>query len=110
MPSKQNKYMMQKQYLQFNIYNYKRRLNKNEPILYRLTYSYRPTKSGRAVKITGAKTLTFSNIIAHARDEKGLNMIGIIDCHSPEVIMENGRADAIRGVIELDDGGLAQED
>ena len=46
------------------------------------------TKSGRAVKITGAKSLTFSNIIAHARDEKGLNIIGIIDCHSPEVIIE----------------------
>ncbi|WP_053367022.1 endonuclease Q family protein [Bacillus sp. FJAT-27245] len=46
------------------------------------------TRSGRPVKITGAKSLTFSNIISHARNEKGLDMIGIIDCHSPEVIVE----------------------
>ncbi|WP_316569726.1 endonuclease Q family protein [Neobacillus sp. YIM B06451] len=46
------------------------------------------TRSGRPVKITGAKSLTFSNIISHARNEKGLDMIGIIDCHSPEVILE----------------------
>lgn len=46
------------------------------------------TYTGKAVKITGAKSLTFSNIIQHARNEKGLNMIGIIDSHSPEVIME----------------------
>lgn len=46
------------------------------------------TKSGRAVKITGAKSLTFSNIIRHARDYKGLNMIGVIDSHSPEVLDE----------------------
>lgn len=52
------------------------------------------TKSGRPVKITGAKSLTFSNIISHARNEKGLDMIGIIDCHSPEVITE------MEGLIE----------
>lgn len=46
------------------------------------------TQNGRAVKITGAKSLTFSNIIEHARDHKGLNMIGIIDSHSPEVLEE----------------------
>ncbi|WP_079509630.1 endonuclease Q family protein [Mesobacillus jeotgali] len=46
------------------------------------------TKSGRAVKITGAKSLTFSHIIHHARDYKGMNMIGIIDSHSPEVLEE----------------------
>lgn len=46
------------------------------------------TKSGRAVKITGAKSLTFSRIIEHARDQKGLDMIGIIDSHSPEVLQE----------------------
>ncbi|WP_147533861.1 endonuclease Q family protein [Bacillus marasmi] len=64
------------------------------------------TFTGKAVKITGAKTLSFSNIIDHARHEKGLNMIGIIDCHSPEVILE------IEGLMERGeltehrDGGL----
>ncbi|RDU34992.1 TIGR00375 family protein [Neobacillus piezotolerans] len=59
------------------------------------------TKSGRPVKITGAKSLTFSNIISHARNEKGLDMIGIIDCHSPEVIEE------IEGLIES--GEMAEQ-
>jgi uncharacterized protein (TIGR00375 family) len=65
------------------------------------------TKSGRAVKITGSKTLTFSNIIAHSRDEKGLNMIGIIDCHSPEVIIEMEELMERGELIELQDGGLS---
>lgn len=46
------------------------------------------THTGKAVKITGSRSLTFTNIIHHARNEKGLNMIGIIDSHSPEVIIE----------------------
>jgi len=65
------------------------------------------TKSGRAVKITGAKSLTFSNIIAHARDEKGLNIIGIIDCHSPEVIIEMEDLMESGELIERTDGGLS---
>ncbi|PLR76388.1 TIGR00375 family protein [Bacillus sp. V3-13] len=64
------------------------------------------TKSGKAVKITGAKTLTFSNIIEHARDQKGLDMIGIIDCHSPEVIAEIGELLALGQLEEHRDGGL----
>jgi len=65
------------------------------------------TKSGRAVKITGAKSLTFSNIIAHARDEKGLGIIGIIDCHSPEVIIEMEELMEKGDLIELKGGGLS---
>ena len=65
------------------------------------------TKSGRAVKITGSKTLTFSNIIAHARDEKGLNIIGIIDCHSPEVIIEMEDLMESGELMELTDGGIS---
>jgi uncharacterized protein (TIGR00375 family) len=65
------------------------------------------TKSGRAVKITGAKSLTFSNIIAHARDEKGLNIIGIIDCHSPEVIIEMEDLMKRGELIERTDGGVS---
>lgn len=64
------------------------------------------TKSGKAVKITGSKTLTFTNIISHARDKKGLNLIGIIDCHSPEVIMEMEELMAAGELMELKDGGL----
>lgn len=65
------------------------------------------TQSGKPVKITGSKTLTFSNIIQHARDEKGLNMIGIIDSHSPEVILEMESLIKDGQMEELPKGGLA---
>jgi uncharacterized protein (TIGR00375 family) len=64
------------------------------------------TQTGKAVKITGAKTLTFSNIIEHARDEKGLHIIGIIDCHSPEVIIEMEGLLNAGELIEHEKGGL----
>ncbi|KKK33284.1 hypothetical protein WQ57_25545 [Mesobacillus campisalis] len=64
------------------------------------------TNTGRAVKITGAKTLTLSNIIAHARDKKGLDMIGIIDCHSPEVLDEMEALLESGELTEHPDGGL----
>ena len=64
------------------------------------------TWTGKPVKITGAKSLTFTNIIEHARNEKGLNMIGIIDCHSPEVILEIESLIASGEIIEHPDGGL----
>jgi uncharacterized protein (TIGR00375 family) len=64
------------------------------------------TKSGRAVKITGAKSLTFSNIIRHARDYKGLNMIGIIDSHSPEVLDEMEELLQAGELQEHPEGGL----
>lgn len=64
------------------------------------------TKSGRAVKITGAKSLTFSNIIRHARDYKGLNMIGVIDSHSPEVLDEMEDLLKAGELAEHPEGGL----
>lgn len=64
------------------------------------------TFTGKAVKITGAKSLTFSNIIDHARNEKGLHMIGIIDCHSPEVIIEIENLMEQGELTEHPDGGL----
>jgi uncharacterized protein (TIGR00375 family) len=64
------------------------------------------TRSGKAVKITGAKSLTFTNIIHHARNEKGLNMIGIIDSHSPEVIIEMEDLQAEGLLTEHPDGGI----
>jgi uncharacterized protein (TIGR00375 family) len=67
------------------------------------------TQSGKAVKITGAKSLTFTNIIAHARDEKGLNMIGVIDCHSPEVLDEMYSLLEKGDLTEHPDGGLMYE-
>lgn len=64
------------------------------------------TWTGKPVKITGAKSLTFTNIIEHARGEKGLNMIGIIDSHSPEVILEMESLISSGDIYEHPDGGL----
>lgn len=64
------------------------------------------TWTGKPVKITGAKSLTFTNIIEHARNIKGLNMVGIIDSHSPEVIIEMESLIESGDVYEHPDGGL----
>jgi uncharacterized protein (TIGR00375 family) len=60
------------------------------------------TASGKPVKITGAKTLTLSNILKEASETKGLHMVGIIDCHVPEVLAEIERGP----FIENQDSGV----
>lgn len=64
------------------------------------------TKTGKPVKITGAKSLTLENILAEASESKGMDMIGIIDCHVPEVIetLEDGIKSGV--YEELADGGI----
>ncbi|GAE25448.1 DNA helicase II [Halalkalibacter wakoensis JCM 9140] len=58
------------------------------------------------MKITAAPSLTLPTIIKYAADIKGINMIGIIDCHVPEVLNElesmigNGEA------YQLTEGGV----
>lgn len=67
------------------------------------------TQTNRAVKITGAKLLTLDNIIPFAEKVKGLQMIGIIDCHVPEVL-EQLRTDIETGKAKaLTDGGIAYD-
>lgn len=46
------------------------------------------TESGRPVKIAASKRLTLSRILNEAAMRKGLHMIGIVDCASPEVLLE----------------------
>ncbi|ENH97397.1 hypothetical protein J416_05263 [Gracilibacillus halophilus YIM-C55.5] len=61
---------------------------------------------GRPVKITGAHTLTLEHIMVEARERKGIDMVGVIDCHCPTVLKEietcirNGQAS------ELKEGGI----
>lgn len=43
------------------------------------------TEKGKPVKISGAKNLTFFNIAREASERKGIEVVGIIDCHSPAV-------------------------
>ncbi|MEC0372041.1 endonuclease Q family protein [Paenibacillus chibensis] len=63
--------------------------------------------SGQAVKISGSKDLTFANIAREAAERKGIDLVGIIDCHSPEVqkdimdCLHNGE------MTEIADGGIS---
>lgn len=67
------------------------------------------TKSGKSVKITGSKNLTLNNILDTASKRKGLDLIGIIDCHSPEVIEEIDELIEQNKMYELQGGGLRYE-
>lgn len=61
---------------------------------------------GKPVKITGSKNLTVENVIAEAADIKGLDMIGIIDCHAPAV-QEEMKQLIKKGIgTEQEDGGI----
>lgn len=66
--------------------------------------------NGRPVKITGSKNLTVENVIQEAAEVKGLDLIGIIDCHAPAVQEEMRRL--IRGGQgeELKGGGIQFKD
>ena len=68
------------------------------------------TKSGKPVKITGARNLTISTILEYAATRKGLNMVGVIDCHVPEVIEELQGLIANGDMRELNGGGLQHKD
>ncbi|MGD6966901.1 endonuclease Q family protein [Rossellomorea vietnamensis] len=64
------------------------------------------TAKGRAVKITGSRTLTLQNILRYSGEPKGLHMTGVIDCHSPEVIQEIEELIGTGELMELEDGGF----
>lgn len=68
------------------------------------------TEQGRPVKITGAKNLTFYNIAKEASTRKGIEMIGIIDCHSPSVQHEIMTYLDSGEMVELDGGGIRYGD
>lgn len=67
------------------------------------------TASGKAVKITGSRTLTLLNIIEYASYQKGFDMIGIIDCHSPEILMEMDEYIAKGRMVQKTGGGLEMD-
>jgi uncharacterized protein (TIGR00375 family) len=64
------------------------------------------TRLGAAVKITAAPSLTLKSIIHYANNIKGIDIVGVIDCHVEEVLneieddIENGVA------FELEGGGI----
>ncbi|WP_217586641.1 endonuclease Q family protein [Lentibacillus saliphilus] len=61
------------------------------------------------VKITASKRLTLTNILKEASRHKGIQLIGVIDCHAPAVqkeimmLLDTGQAE------ELSDGGIQFE-
>lgn len=64
------------------------------------------TSSGKPVKITGSNSLTLSNILSESLERKGLDMIGIIDCHVPEIIQELDNRILDGEGYELNNGGI----
>lgn len=63
----------------------------------------------KPVKITGAKTLTLTNILIEASRNKGIDLIGIIDCHAPHVQAEIMKLMENEACYELADGGIRFE-
>lgn len=64
------------------------------------------TASGRPVKITGSRNLKLETILEEAAFRKGLDLIGVIDCHVPEVLQELKALIDQGRVVELQEGGL----
>lgn len=64
------------------------------------------TKNGDPVKISASKHLTLQEVIHHAVKVKGMDILGIIDCHVPAVLDEIQEL-IFRGELEEHaDGGL----
>lgn len=64
---------------------------------------------GNPVKITGAKSLTLTNILKDAGRTKGIDLIGVIDCHAPNVQREIIQLIEEKKAYELQDGGIKFE-
>lgn len=64
------------------------------------------TEKGAPVKISGSRDLTFYNIAKEASERKGIEVIGIIDCHSPAVQDEIMRYLDNGEMTELEGGGI----
>ncbi|SEB66946.1 endonuclease Q family protein [Paenibacillus sp. GP183] len=64
------------------------------------------TEKGNPVKISGSKHLTFFNIAHEASERKGMDLIGIIDCHSPTVQDEILHYLNLGDMEEMEGGGI----
>ncbi|HKL75545.1 MAG TPA: endonuclease Q family protein [Halanaerobiales bacterium] len=66
--------------------------------------------SGQAVKITASDKLNFSNIAKESLERKGIDVVGIIDSASPDVIKDIEFMLNKNIMKELDEGGLLYKD
>lgn len=64
----------------------------------------------KPVKITGAKNLTLTNILIESSRNKGIDLIGVIDCHVPAVIDEIKQLIHTGKASELKEGGIQFEE
>jgi uncharacterized protein (TIGR00375 family) len=62
------------------------------------------------VKITASKSLTITNILKESSRNKGINLIGVIDCQSPNIQLELKQLIEQGLAYELEDGGIRFEE
>lgn len=63
----------------------------------------------KPVKITASKALTLTNVLKESSRNKGIDMIGVIDCHAPAVQEEIRQLIDTNVARELNDGGIRFE-
>ncbi|WP_067728171.1 endonuclease Q family protein [Oceanobacillus damuensis] len=63
----------------------------------------------KPVKITASNSLTLTNILMESSRNKGIDLIGVIDCHSPAVQQEIIQLIRNGAAYELTDGGIRFE-
>lgn len=68
------------------------------------------SQDGQHVKISGSKELTFRNIAREASERKGIELIGIIDCHSPAVQLDIMNCLHTGEMEEIAGGGIKYRD
>jgi len=64
------------------------------------------TEEGKPVKISGSPQLTFRNIAEESSERKGMDIVGIIDCHSPTVQREIEGYLESGEMVEASGGGI----
>ena len=68
------------------------------------------SNSGVPIKITASRDLTLANIARECKYRKGIDIVGIIDCASPEVINDISQLMNSGEMKPLKEGGLIYQD
>ena len=68
------------------------------------------SNSGTPVKITASRDLTFANIARECKYRKGIDIVGIVDCASPEVIDDISQLINSGEMKPLKEGGLIYQE
>jgi len=68
------------------------------------------SNNGTPIKITASRDLTFANIARECKYRKGIDLVGIVDCASPEVIDDISQLINGGEMQPLKEGGLIYQD